>query len=355
MGHKLPKGVFKLQEILKLQMKIVPELVEVLEKRYNVLRTIYYKQPIGRRILANDLNLGERIVRTEIIFLKEQGLIEINTPGMTVTESGEEIVNELKGFIHEIKGLSEMENKIESLLKVKKVIIVPGDVDENPTILKDIGKACANYVKDIIRDNNTIALTGGSTIKEVVEAFPKINNLSHILVVPARGGMGRKVETQANTLAASFAKKLNGTYRMLHIPENLSLEILDTLLKEKDIKEIIDCIHKADILIYGIGNAIEMAEKREASEEEIDNLHKLGAIGEAFGCYFDKNSKVVSQTTAIGIDINEANKINMNIAVAGGKNKIESVISTMRNNKNGVLVTDEAVGLGIIESFKNDL
>ena len=44
-----------MQEILKLQMKIVPELVEVLEKRYNILRTIYYKQPIGRRILANDL------------------------------------------------------------------------------------------------------------------------------------------------------------------------------------------------------------------------------------------------------------------------------------------------------------
>ena len=63
-----------MQEILRLQKKIVPELVEVLEKRYNVLRTIYYNQPIGRRILANQLNLGERIVRTEINFLKSQGV-----------------------------------------------------------------------------------------------------------------------------------------------------------------------------------------------------------------------------------------------------------------------------------------
>ena len=105
-----------MQEILRLQKKIVPELVEVLEKRYNVLRTIYYNQPIGRRILANQLNLGERIVRTEINFLKSQGLIEINTPGMTVTSSGEEIVNNLKDFIHEIKGLSDIENQIKSLL-----------------------------------------------------------------------------------------------------------------------------------------------------------------------------------------------------------------------------------------------
>lgn len=343
-----------MQEILRLQKKIVPELVEVLEKRYNVLRTIYYNQPIGRRILANQLNLGERIVRTEINFLKSQGLIEINTPGMTITSSGEEIVNNLKDFIHEIKGLSDIENQIKNLLHLRRVIIVPGDVDENPTILKDLGKACAGYVKETIHDNCIIALTGGSTIKEVVEAFPSQKAaFSNVLVVPARGGMGRKVETQANTLAASLAKKLNGTYKLLHIPENLSSDILDTLLKEKEIKDVIDSIHQADILMYGVGNAKEMAVKRGASETEIERLESLGAIGEAFGCYFNKNSEVVSETTVIGINIKEARKINTHIAVAGGKNKVESIISTLRNNNNGILVTDESAGREILKRLKH--
>ncbi|MCR4943154.1 MAG: sugar-binding transcriptional regulator [Clostridium sp.] len=336
-------------------MKIVPELVEVLEKRYYILRTIYYNQPIGRRILANQLNLGERIVRTEISLLKEQGLIEINTPGMTVTSSGEEIVNNLKDFIHEIRGLSEIETQLKGLLNLRQVIIVPGDVEENPTVLKEIGKACSNYVKDIIKDNDIIALTGGSTLKEVIEAFPRLNNFSNILVVPARGGMGRKVETQANTLAALLAEKLNGSYKLLHIPENLSPDILDSLLKEKNIKEVIDCIHHADILIYGIGNAKEMAVKRGASDAEIERLNKLGAIGEAFGCYFDKNSNVVSQTAPIGINISESKKINVHIAVAGGKNKVESIISTQRNNTNGILVTDEAAGRKMLAILKKGI
>lgn len=352
-GQLMPKGVFKLQEILRLQKKIVPELVDVLEKRYNILRTIYYNQPIGRRVLAEQLNLGERVVRTEINFLKSQGLIEINTPGMTVTESGQEIVNKLKEFIHEIKGLSEIENQVKAMLHLKKVIIVPGDAEENPSILKDLGKACANYVKDIIKDNDIIALTGGSTIREVVEAFPKINYLSNILVVPARGGMGRKVETQANTLAALLSVKLNGTYKMLHMPENLSTPILDSLLKEEGIREVVDNIHNANILIYGIGNAMEMAKKRGASEEEIERLKSLGAVGEAYGCYFNNKSEVVSQTSLIGININEARKINTHIAVAGGKNKVESIIVTQYNNINGVLVTDEVAGKAIIEFFKN--
>ena len=94
-----------MQEILDLQRKIVPELVEVLEKRYNVLRTIFYNQPIGRRMLASELNLGERVVRNEIDLLKSQNLIEINTPGMTVTKDGQYVIRRLKRVYTSNKGI----------------------------------------------------------------------------------------------------------------------------------------------------------------------------------------------------------------------------------------------------------
>lgn len=349
MGRFVTKGVLKLQEILRLQKKIVPELVEVLEKRYNILRTIFLNQPIGRRVLANELGLSERVVRTEISFLKGQGLIEVNTPGMNVTKSGEELVDKLSSFIHELRGLSDIEKDIKEHLLLKKVIIVPGDVDSNPAVLKDIGKAAANYLSKIIKSDSIIALTGGSSVKEVVESFGEIKNLSNVLVVPARGGMGRTVEIQANTLAASLAKKVHGSYRMLHVSENVSLELLKSLKEENDIKEVVQSIHNADVFLYGVGNAFEMAKKRGLSDESILKLEKLKAVGEAFGCYFDKDSKVVSKRTAIGINIDEARKINTHIVVAGGKNKVESIIATQRGNKNGVLVTDEAAGIEILK------
>lgn len=342
-----------MQEILALQKKIVPELVRVLEKRYNILRTIFLNQPIGRRGLANELSLSERVVRTEISFLKDQGLIEINTSGMNVTKIGEEIVDKLNSFIHEVKGLSDMEKEIKEKLSLKDVIIVSGDVDTNPSVLKDIGKAASNYLKKIIKNNSIIALTGGSSVKEVVEAFEGVRNISNVLVVPVRGGMGRNVEVQGNTLVASLAKKVNGTYKMLHVPEDASLEILNSLKQEKSIKQVVESIHHADIFLYGVGNAFEMAQKRGLSDESISKLEKLKAVGEAFGFYFDKDSKVVSNRTAIGININEARKINTHIVVAGGKNKVESIIVTQRNNKNGVLVTDEATGHEILKVLNN--
>ncbi len=147
--------------------------------------------------------------------MKSQNLIEINTPGMTVTKDGQNVLEGLEDFIHQIKGLNDIEKSIKSVLGLKDVVIVPGNVEDNPSTLKELGKAAANCVKNIIKDSDIIAITGGSTIKEVVEAFPKVNNVSEVLVIPARGGMGRKVESQANYLAAALANKVDGTYKVI--------------------------------------------------------------------------------------------------------------------------------------------
>ncbi len=105
--------------------------------------------------------------------------------------------------------------------------------------------------------------------------------------------------------------------------------------------------------MYGIGNAVQMAKKRGVSEAKIKNLIDNGAVGEAFGCYFTKNSQIISEATSIGIKISEARKIRTHIAIAGGKNKVESIISTEFNDINGILVTDEETGKKILETLNH--
>jgi central glycolytic genes regulator len=340
--------VLLLHEILKLAQKVVPETLELLLKRYNILRVIYYNQPIGRRTLSTSLGVGERIVRTEINFLKDQNLIEINTPGMTITPEGEEVIHKLKDFIHELKGLSELEEYIKNRLGLKKVIIVPGDVDEDRTILTEMGKAAAVIVKDLIRDRSIIAITGGSTIKEVIDNVPKITSLKDVLVVPARGGMGRNVEIQANNLAANLAQKLSASYKLLHIPDNLSSTALSAMLNERDVKEIVVNIENSDILIYGIGRADEMARRRDLSSERIEELNSLGAVGEAFGCYFDNSGEIIGSTSTIVVGNDSLKKIENLIAVAGGASKAEAIVAIEKNLSHSTLVTDESAAREII-------
>ncbi|NEZ47108.1 sugar-binding transcriptional regulator [Clostridium niameyense] len=338
-----------MKEILKLQQKIVPEMLKLLEKRYTILRTIYYKQPIGRRILANDLGIGERIVRTEVNFLKSQNLIDIDSSGMTVTKDGEKIIDKLKEFIHELKGLSDIEELIRNKLEISNVIIVPGDLDEDITVKNELGKVAANYLRGILTSGNIIAVTGGTTVKEVVDNMPKINNLNNLVVVPARGGIGRDVETQANTLVANLAGKINANYKLMHVPDNLSEEAIEAVMKEKQIKEVLDIIHQADILIHGIGIAEVMAERRGVSEEEIDSINHNGALGEAFGYYFDMEGRIVYSSPTIGIKHDNVKHVKDLIAISGGTSKGKAILAAELRNTNSTLITDEGAAIEIMK------
>ncbi|KRQ88035.1 Central glycolytic genes regulator [Caloramator mitchellensis] len=336
-----------MKKILAIQQKIIPEMLELLEKRYSILKNIYYNQPVGRRTLSQDLNLGERIIRTEVNFLKHQGLIEINPIGMIVTEDGEYVLEQLKEMIYHISGLSVLEDKIKHILKIKKVIVLPGDSEKDKTVQKEMGRACANYIKNLINDNSIISLTGGTSVAKVIDNFPKINT-NNVLVVPARGGIGRDVEIQANTLTANLAKKIGATYRLLHVPDKISSETLESIINEPEIKDILDLLSKSDILLFGIGRADEMSKRRGMPQELIDDLLQKGAVAEAFGYYFNKKGEIIFRTPSIGINFNDVKKIKNIIAIAGGKNKAEAIIATHIDNSEMVLVTDEAAANEII-------
>lgn len=342
-----------MNDLLLLQQKIVPELMELLEKRYTILRAVYFNMPIGRRALASQLDIGERIVRTEVNFLKNQGLININSMGMSVTVDGENIIDTLKEFIHELKGLSSIESLIEKKLGLEKVIIVPGNTDIEPLVLKEMGRVGANYLKSLIYDSQIIAVTGGSSVGELVSNMPKMTNKTNVLVVPARGGMGKVVETQANTVAANLANKLNSNYRLLHVPDVMSRETLETILNEPGIRDIINSIGRSNLLVYGIGRADEMSRRRGLNSIETKELMDKGAVAEAFGYYFDRQGNIVDITSTIGVRFEDVKHIDRIVAVSGGGNKAEAIIAIKTYNSNSVLITDEGAAREIIRLLDN--
>lgn len=342
-----------MKDLLLLQQKIVPELIELLEKRYTILRAVYFNQPVGRRALSSQLDIGERIVRSEVNFLKNQGLLEINSMGMSVTSDGENIIDTLKVFIHELKGLASIETMIGKKLSFEKVIIVPGDVDEEPLVLKEMGRVGAQYLKNLIFDGQIIAVAGGSSVSELVNNMARMANRTNVLVVPARGGMGRVVETQANTVTANLANKLNSNYRLLHVPDVISRETLETILNEPGIKETIDSIENANLLIYGIGRADEMSKRRGLNNADNAELMGKGAVAEAFGYYFDMFGNIVDITSTIGVKFENVKKIEKIVAVAGGTIKAEAIIATKTYNTNSVLITDEGAAREILRLLEN--
>ncbi len=63
-----------MKNLLEIQKKLIPQAIELMERRYSILRQISLSEPIGRRTLSNVLEISERIIRSETEFLKNKDL-----------------------------------------------------------------------------------------------------------------------------------------------------------------------------------------------------------------------------------------------------------------------------------------
>ena len=91
-----------------------------------------------------------------------------------------------------------------------------------------------NYLRSFLQTGATLAVTGGTTMREVAHAMPHGTPMN-VMVVPARGGIGRALETQANTVASEIARQLGGHHRLMHLPDHLdeqgAKDLLDRTLE----------------------------------------------------------------------------------------------------------------------------
>jgi central glycolytic genes regulator len=340
-------------DLFVLQQKIAPELIELIERRYNILRHVFHFQPVGRRTLALSLNMGERIVRTELDFFKSQGLLEGDATGAKLTEEGVILVQQLGDFVKELKGLNMIETSLREKLGLGHVLVVPGNSDQDELVKKELARVTAKYLLEITRDHSIIAVTGGTTLLEVANAIPVSSFHKKVLVVPARGGTERDVEIQANTIAARIAKRINGTYKLLHVSDNIGEDAMKSLSKDPHIKEIVKKIKSADILVYGIGNAEEISNGRGDAGQETQKLLNIGAVGEAFGHYFAKDGSTVKTIHTLGIRLSDLKNIKHVIGVAGGEKKAQAILAVVSNRHENMLVTDEAAAKAMLNLMDN--
>ena len=57
-------------EDLRVMEAIAPEILTTIQERYRILQNIYWMQPVGRRVLADNLDVTERVLRPETDSLK---------------------------------------------------------------------------------------------------------------------------------------------------------------------------------------------------------------------------------------------------------------------------------------------
>ena len=333
-----------------LMRKLAPDLIDEMTRRAMILERIASLQPVGRRQLAARLNLPEREIRNTAALLKDLGYIDLDASGMSLSDKAEEVLDTARAFSKAMSGLTETERRLQELLPAERVLIVPGNADEDEQVLSDVGRICAANLRSILQSGNTLAVTGGRTIAAVARSLQSPTPLN-VMVVPARGGLGRSVELQANTLAEEIAGRLGGHYRLIHVPDTMDSSAMHELMKLPEVREAMELLERADVILHGIGTAPEMMKQRRLPHTVQTKLIQEGARGESFGAYYDLEGRCLKEATGVGVDLARLKPTCRMVAAAAGASKAEAIIAILRHSPHALLVTDQGAAermLGIL-------
>ncbi len=340
-GNRLDAG------FITLMRKLAPDLTEEMTRRALILERISVLQPVGRRQLAARLNLPEREIRNAAALLKELGYIELDVSGMSLSRKAEEVLDNAREFSKAMNGLNETENRLSELLNADRVLIAPGDADEDPQVLYDVGRICAGRLRNLLQNGNTLAVTGGRTVAAVARNIQSQTPLN-VMVVPARGGIGRSVELQANTLAEEIAGRLGGHYRLIHLPDHMDAAAMQQMMKMPEVHEAMELLERADIILHGIGIAGETMKERGMDRATQAELLQKGAVGESFGAYYNMSGECLLESSSVGVDLARLKPTCRMVAAAAGRAKAEAIIAVVRHTKHELLVTDQGAAERIL-------
>ncbi|WP_332648727.1 sugar-binding transcriptional regulator [Lysinibacillus sp. 54212] len=330
------------------ERKLIPEIGILLQKRFRILQAIDAAGPIGRRALADVLGLTEREVRKETTLLFEQKLISIKQQGMVCTDTGLQILEQLRDSFYELSGIAQKEKELALRLGIEKVIIIPGDFSEEASRIL-LGKEGSKLLTQLAKPNSLIAITGGSSVAALGPFLTEMKSLNTASFIAARGSIGEEMNLQANTLVASFAKQCNASYRTLFLPEFSSEEAYVAMKAEPSVQEMIRLYERVNIVVHGIGAAEDMAERRRSSTEEKRLLQEKGAVGEAFGYYFNEQGQIVHQIRTICIQPEHVKNSDHILVIAGGKRKAKAIDAYFKRAVDHTFfITDEAAANEIL-------
>ena len=337
--------------MLSVIQKVLPDAYETLLRRYHILESIKKDQPIGRRILADKVHLTERVIRKEVDALKINKLISTTSIGMSLTKDGVKALEKLNVMLEREAKLYELGQRLAKYLGIKSCVIMPGDLATDPSVLIAMANKTVEVMNRLLDNKKQIiSVMGGSTLFQVANVMDEaLGSNRNLLFVPARGGLGDNAMMEANVIAQRMAQQTGGQFHGLYAPEFVNQQIYAELLKEPEIKNTLDLVEKSSMILYSIGNPIEMAKRRGLDQVTIKLLEEKEAVAEAFGEFINRDGEVVYKLSNIGLQSSSLKKIKHIVTVAGGKSKaiaIESYLKTAPSHT--WLITDEAAANEIL-------
>ena len=297
---------------------------------------MYYIDNLPQSKIASLLNISNSTVSRLLQTARDRGIVKI-----------------------EIQTLNTRCYSLEKTLKdkfhIEDAIVVPSYSAKEENILKVLGEAGMNYLKQNIEDGMTVALSMGKTLSEVANSL-EVEEKVNCNVVPITGGLGQvKSELHSNDICRRIADKFGGTAYPLYAPAIVANEELkNAIIKDPMIQSVFEMGLNADITVVGVGNVSDSTfiDLGIISKDEAKKMEQNGVIGDIGSWFFDHKGNILDldiHKRVVGPDFRKISEHSKVVLISGTNEKKEVINAALKGDWVDVLITCENVAQYLLE------
>jgi len=301
---------------------------------------LYYEEDMRQDEIVARLNLSRSKVSRLLQQARDEGIVRIT-------------VLEPTGIY------ADLETRLEKYYRLQEAVIVEAHQPESQAVVsREIGVAAASYLARTIQADDTIGISWGSTLNEMVENLEPMN-LPNAQVVQIIGGIGRpEAEIHATDLCRRMSRRLGCNMALLPAPGIVDdQKTRSVFLADSHVHRTMSLFPSIRAVFVGIGaptaDSVMMRDGSILTQSEMEDLLASGAIGDIALRYFDAYGQpVVSDLDerVIGMEYSELSKVALKVGVAGGPRKATAILGALRGQLIDVLITDHVTAVHLLEA-----
>ena len=250
-----------------------------------------------------------------------------------------------------------LEKQLMDVFHLEKAFVTRVTDIKKDSQQKHLGVAGARALGEYLIPNSIVGLAWGTAISATVDAFDPLQQIP-ARVVQLVGALGATyTEFDGHSLVTRLVQKINGVAYYLNAPCYCQAhETAKALMDTPAIRDTVELGKHVKVALLGIGST----EKQYSSffrsgyipNDEIDRLHKLGAVGNVVGTHFNIKGEIVCREFSdhlVVINEKDLVRIPVRIGVAGGPGKVNPILGALRGGFINVLVTDAPTASRVLE------
>ncbi len=240
----------------------------------------------------------------------------------------------------------DLEQELIIHYNLRDAVVVP-DPEGDESIYLTLARGAAEWLKRNLRHGMRVGLGLGRTISHLPLVFSTDAPINCTFTEVVGGASDHSGGFAKYNVTSKMAELAGGKAEILYAPNMVSShELQKSLLSEPSISQALERARQCDIVLQSVGTVDETAilyVEKKITLDELCEIQKSGAVGDALGHYFDQNGQLVStflDNRIIGISLEDLKKVPWSVLVAGGEEKKKVIKAAMKGAYFNVLVTN---------------